>query len=205
MLLPHPLSLRISSFSDSPLFDLPTYQQNSLVCSIDLLLRSLLEPYWTAENAKCNSVSQNAAALDPHDFDAPHAAAAINQLLALVGYCCVRNATFQKLLSRPCKEGYSAVPTLVFLCKAMPPNYYLHEHYRNQLLPTLAAMCSDCPEAKAILKREIDSGLINTHLASLARDLEEYRRKSAEDSTLQPKANIVEVSTRLPTDMWVQV
>lgn len=180
----------------------PSFQsQTTLAYSIDFLLHSLPEPYWAAENAKLNIVGSNALALDPLHFSAEHAVSAINQILTLVGYVCVRNSFMQTLFAKPSK-GEQGIPPLAFMCKFMPPNYYLHEHYRSQLLPTIAAMCTDSKDAMTVLKREIDCGLISTHLASLCRDLEDFKRESAGESVLQPKTNLVEVSARFPTEMW---
>ena len=167
-----------------------------------------MEPYWVAENAKSNSLALHTSVLDPLEFSEPHAAVAINQVLTLVGFCCVRNAHMQTLLARPGQGEQSSLPPLVFLCKFMPPNYYLHEHYRSQLLPTIAAMCTDSKEAMAVLKREMDCGLISTHLASLTRDLEDFKRESSSESPesacIIPKTNLLEVSFRFPTEMWAQ-
>jgi len=189
------------------------------------LLCSLLGPYWEAEQTKSHLpvslLSPNAP--DPLSFNANHAAAALHQLLALIGFCCVRNVAMQTKLATESQVqglkqssgqeaasglGSVGLPTLVFLCKHMPPNYYLHEQFRSQLLPTIAAMCIDSMQALQVLRREMDTGLVSTHLASLCRDLEDFKRDcsalSSDAPPLQPKANLVEVAFRFPTELWLE-
>ena len=176
------------------------HTQTSFAQSLGILVRSLLE--FDDSGAKVTTLTS--APFDGLEFAPTHAAAAIGQLLSLVGFTCVRNPDMQKAFANA-PEVEAAIPLLVFLCRNMPDRYYTQERFKSQLLPTIAAMCEGCTEALTVLDREIDSGLITTHLASLSRELEDFKREcsnAADPSLLQPKLSLMEVSARFPTELW---
>jgi hypothetical protein len=88
----------------------------------------------------------------------------------------------------------------VELCRSMPVRYFADERYKIQLLPTLAAMCLDCPESLAVLRNTLSLEILGTHMSRLGRDLHEMKSGTLLD--VNSPALLLQLSARFPTELW---
>ena len=82
----------------------------------------------------------------------------------------------------------------------MPVRYFAEERYKVQLLPTLAAMCLDCPEALSVLRNTLSLEILGTHMSRLGRDLHEMKSGTLLD--VNSPALLHQLSARFPTELW---
>lgn len=143
------------------------------------------------------------------------------QILALLGLLCLRDPDMQSRVSKPMQGGLGAgsngegagvstagmsslgarsEPLIVELCRSMPVRYFADERYKIQLLPTLAAMCLDCPESLAVLRNTLSLEILGTHMSRLGRDLHEMKSGTLLD--VNSPALLLQLSARFPTELW---
>jgi hypothetical protein len=195
-------------------------QQCALIVSLGHLLKCAL-----AEDEEEPRPSNPAVSVSTPYCLAKGSGHTVAQILALLGLLCLRNKDMQLKVAKAVRGGAPAVtengvaramgesttaglsslgaqaePLLVTLCQSMPMRYFTDDKFKSQLLPTLAAMCLDAPEALTLLRNTISLELLSTHMARLSRDLHDLQRGVLLD--VNSPALLHQVSARFPTELW---